>query len=139
MKKTNLRMLIWALAALPLMAVAGGAVLSPVADAEVATCGDGVAVFDDRTYQMTPAAAERLAGKTFFRRTIDGGFAAEVVKGGELFVVTPTEKAGKHLSQGKPARSSRSASGRSSAGSTPPDSPSPTRRTRRRRTASSPT
>ncbi len=101
MKKTSLRMLTWALAALPLMAVAGGAVLSPVADAEVATCGDGVAVFDDRTYQMTSAAAERLAGKTFFRRTIDGGFAAEVVKGGELFVVTPTEKAGKHLSQGK--------------------------------------
>ena len=79
MKKTNLRMLIWALAALPLMAVAGGAVLSPVADAEVATCANGVAVFDDRPYQMPAAAAERLAGKTFFRRSIEGGFAVEVV------------------------------------------------------------
>ena len=101
MKKASLRMLTWALAALPLMAAAGGAVLSPVADAEVATCGDGVIVFDDRTYPMTPAAAERLAGKTFFRRSIEGGFAAEVVKGGELFVVTPTEKASTYLSQGK--------------------------------------
>ena len=73
---------------------AGGAVLSRVADAEVGTCGDGVAVFDDRPFQMTSAAAARLAGKTFFRRTIEGGFAAEVVKGGELFVVTPIEKAG---------------------------------------------
>ena len=35
------------------------------------------------------------------RRTIDGGFAAEIVKGGELFVVTPTEQAGKYLSQEK--------------------------------------
>ena len=101
MKKMNLRMLIWALAALPLMAVAGGAVLSPVADAEVATCANGVAVFDDRPYQMTPAAAERLAGKTFFRRSIEGGFAAEVTGAGELFVVTPTEKASTYLSQGK--------------------------------------
>ena len=101
MKKTSLRMLTWTLAALPLMAVAGGAVLSPVADAEVATCANGVIVFDDRPYEMTAAAAERLAGKTFFRRSIEGGFAAEVVKGGELFVVTPTEKASSYLSQGK--------------------------------------
>ncbi|MBR0506262.1 MAG: exo-alpha-sialidase [Kiritimatiellae bacterium] len=94
-------MLSWCVLAYAAQALAGGAVLSPVADAEVATCANGVIVFDDRPYQMTPAAAERLAGKTFFRRTIDGGFAAEVVKGGELFVVTPTEKAGKSLSQGK--------------------------------------
>ena len=91
----------WCVLAYAAQALAGGAVLSRVADAEVGTCGDGVAVFDDRPFQMTPAAAERLAGKTFFRRTIEGGFAAEVVQGGELFVVTPTEKASKHLSQGK--------------------------------------
>jgi len=83
------------------MAFAGGAQLSVVADAEVATCGEGVAVFDDRTFQMTAAAAKHLAGKTFFLRTIDGGFSAEVVKEGELFVVTPTAKHGGHLSQGK--------------------------------------
>ena len=99
--KKSLRNSVWALMALPLMAVAGGARLSPVADAEVGTCANGVAVFDDRPYQMTVAAAERLAGKTFFRRSIEGGFAAEVVKGGELFVVTPTEKASTYLSQGK--------------------------------------
>ena len=85
-------MVSWCVLAYAAQALAGGAVLSHVTDAEVGTCGDGVAVFDDRSYQMTSAAAERLAGKTFFRRTIDGGFAAEVVKGGELFVVTPTEK-----------------------------------------------
>ncbi|MBO7686836.1 MAG: hypothetical protein J6V72_10660, partial [Kiritimatiellae bacterium] len=94
-------MVSWCVLAYAAQALAGGAVLSRVADAEVATCGDGVAVFDDRSYQMTSAAAARLAGKTFFLRTIEGGFSAEVVKGGELFVVTPTEKAGKHLSQGK--------------------------------------
>ena len=82
-------------------AFAGGARLSPVDDAEVGRCAAGVTVFDDREYAMTPAAAERLAGKTFFRRTIEGGFSAEVVKGGELFVITPTEKAGRSLSQGK--------------------------------------
>ena len=67
-------------------AFAGGARLSPVADAEVGTCANGVTVFDDRPFEMTAAAAERLAGKTFFRRTIEGGFAAEVTGGGELFV-----------------------------------------------------
>ena len=50
---------------------------------------------------MTAAAYERLAGKPFFRRTIDGGFAVEVTAAGELFVVTPTEKAGGRLSQGR--------------------------------------
>ena len=82
-------------------ALAGGARLSPVTDAEVGRCANGVVVFDDRMFEMTDAAAERLAGKPFFRRTIEGGFAAEVVTGGELFVVTPTEKAGGQLSQGK--------------------------------------
>ena len=49
---------VFAIAAMPLaMALAGGAQLSVVADAEVATCGEGVAVFDDRTFQMTAAAA----------------------------------------------------------------------------------
>ena len=94
--------LLTAIAAMPLaMALAGGAQLSVVADAEVATCGEGVAVFDDRTFQMTAAAAKHLAGKTVFLRTISGGFSAEVVKEGELFVVTPTAKHGGHLSQGK--------------------------------------
>ena len=89
-------------AVLPLaMALAGGARLSPVADAEVGTCANGVTVFDDRAFEMTAAAAERLAGKTFLRRTIEGGFSAEVTAAGELLVVTPEEKAGRHLSQGK--------------------------------------
>ena len=94
--------LLTAIAAMPLaMAFAGGAQLSVVADAEVSTCGEGVTVFDDRTFQMTAAAAKHLAGKTFFLRTIGGGFSAEVVKEGELFVVTPTAKHGGLLSQGK--------------------------------------
>ena len=94
--------LLTAIAAMPLaMAFAGGAQLSVVADAEVATCGEGVTVFDDRTFQMTAAAAKHLAGKTFFLRTISGGFSAEVVKEGELFVVTPTAKHGGLLSQGE--------------------------------------
>ena len=80
---------------------AGGARLSPVKDAEVETCASGVTVFDDRPFTMTAAAYERLAGKPFFRRTIDGGFAVEVTAAGELFVVTPTEKAGGRLSQGR--------------------------------------
>ena len=75
-------MISWCVLAYAAQALAGGAVLSRVADAELATCGDGVAVFDDRPFQMTSAAAARLAGKTFFRRTIEGGFSAEVVKGG---------------------------------------------------------
>ena len=90
-------MVSWCVLAYAAQALAGGARLSPVTDAEVGTCANGVAVFDDRPYQMTAAAAERLAGKTFFRRTIEGGFSAEVTKGGELFVVTPTEKHGKAL------------------------------------------
>ena len=68
---------VFAVAAMPLaMALAGGAQLSVVADAEVATCGEGVGVFDDRSSQMTAAAAKHLAGKTFFLRTISGGFSA---------------------------------------------------------------
>ena len=82
-------------------ALGAGAQLSPVDDAVVCICSNGAAVFCDRAYEMTAVAAERLAGKTFFRRTIEGGFSAEVTKGGELFVVTPTEKHGKAFSQGK--------------------------------------
>ena len=66
-------------AALPFaVALADGARLTPVPDAEVGTCADGVVVFDDRPFAMTSAVAERLAGKTFFRRSIAGGFSAEV-------------------------------------------------------------
>ena len=95
------RIVFWCAFACAAHALAGGAVLSGVTDAEVGMCCDGVVVFNDREYQMTSDAAKRLAGKTFFRRTIGGDFFAEVMKGGELFVVTPTEKAGKFLSQGK--------------------------------------
>ena len=70
----NLRFLMAGFAlASAVQVLAGGAVLSPVADAEVATCANGVIVFDDRPYQMTSAAAERLAGKTFFRRRSTAG------------------------------------------------------------------
>ena len=60
----NLRFLMAGFAlASAVQVLAGGAVLSPVADAEVATCGDGVAVFDDRTYQMTSGwRARRFSG-----------------------------------------------------------------------------
>ena len=80
---------------------AGGARLSPIDDAEVCVCSNGAAAFSDRPYAMTAAAAERLAGKLFFRRTIEGGFVADVVEGGELFVVTPNESHGRTFSQGK--------------------------------------
>jgi hypothetical protein len=79
----------------------GGARLSPVEDAEVCVCSNGVEVFNDRSFLMTSAAAKRLSGKLFFRRTIEGGFAADVVEGGELFVVTPTARHGRTLSQGQ--------------------------------------
>ena len=77
-----------------------GAVLSPVKDAEVGIVADGAVAFDDRPYCLTAEFAKRLAGKPFFVRTIGGGFAAEVLKDGELIVVTPTEKSA-WLSQGK--------------------------------------
>ena len=80
--------------------LAGGAVLSRVADATVEVVGDGILAFDDRPYHITPDAAKVIGGKPYFYRTIDGGFAADVVKGGELLVVTPTARNGGPLSQG---------------------------------------
>ena len=91
-----------AAAALVAPAWAGGARLSSVDDAEVCVCSNGAAAFSDRPYAITEAAAKRLAGKLFFRRSIEGGFAAEVVEGGELFVVTPNESRGRAFSQGTP-------------------------------------
>ena len=51
-------------AAMIASAWAAGARLSPVTDAEVGICANGVTVFDDRAFAMTAAAAERLVGKT---------------------------------------------------------------------------
>ena len=79
---------------------AAGAVLTAVQDAQVEMVAAGTLAFDNRTFLLTDGFAQRLSGKTFFRRAIEGDFDATVEKEGELIVVTPTPKGG-HLSQGK--------------------------------------
>ena len=95
--KRNILLGVWAPVA---CALAGGALLSPVKDAEVSWVSNGALAFNDRTFQLTAETAKRLEGKTFFNRSIDGGFEAEVLKDGELIVVTPTAKSAA-LSQGR--------------------------------------
>ena len=80
-------------------AFAGGALLSPVRDAEVALVKEGESAFCDRAFKLTGAFAKRLDHQPFLCRTIEGGFSADVLKDGELVVVTPTAKSGA-LSQG---------------------------------------
>ena len=74
--------------------------LAPVADAEVGVVVDGALAFNDRAFALTSECVKRLEGRNFLVRSIDGGQPVEVVSDGELLVVTPTAKAGGHLSQG---------------------------------------
>ena len=100
--KGNMKIRYWLLLMASVQAgcvLAGGALLSPVRDAEVALVKEGEPAFCDRTFPLTGAFAKRLDHQPFFYRTIEGGFSADVLRDGELVVVTPTAKSGA-LSQG---------------------------------------
>ena len=80
---------------------AGGALIAPVRGSdEVRRVAAGEAAFCDRPFVLTADFVKRLDGRNFLFRSIDGGEPVEVVKDGELVVITPTAKSA-GLSQGR--------------------------------------